>query len=87
MHNIIFTFIVYKTYLSFSILVQILGVQNISLSCERVSSFPLPSSLVSFSSSVVAAIQAKDVTHIWELGGGTHLVKLLDVPITAETIR
>uniref|UniRef100_H2YY77 Cytoplasmic dynein 2 light intermediate chain 1 n=1 Tax=Ciona savignyi TaxID=51511 RepID=H2YY77_CIOSA len=25
--------------------------------------------------------------HIWELGGGTHLSKLLDVPLTADTLR
>ena len=44
------------------------------------------SSLLSLSLSRVV-FQAKDVTHIWELGGGTHLAKLLDVPICAETIR
>ncbi|XP_064387281.1 cytoplasmic dynein 2 light intermediate chain 1-like isoform X2 [Halichondria panicea] len=29
---------------------------------------------------------AKDVTHIWELGGGAILAKLVDIPITVETI-
>jgi dynein light intermediate chain 2 len=29
---------------------------------------------------------AKDVTHLWELGGGTMLSKLISVPITPETI-
>ncbi|XP_070576564.1 cytoplasmic dynein 2 light intermediate chain 1-like [Ptychodera flava] len=29
---------------------------------------------------------AKDVGHIWELGGGTFLSKLIDVPIKVETI-
>ena len=31
--------------------------------------------------------QAKDVTHIWELGGGTFLSKLAEVPITQDSIR
>ena len=30
--------------------------------------------------------QAKDIAHIWELGGGTFLSKLVSVPITATTI-
>ncbi|XP_077997776.1 cytoplasmic dynein 2 light intermediate chain 1-like isoform X2 [Glandiceps talaboti] len=30
---------------------------------------------------------AKDVGHIWELGGGTFLSKLVDVPINVETIE
>ncbi|CAH1792548.1 unnamed protein product [Owenia fusiformis] len=30
---------------------------------------------------------AKDVGHIWELGGGTWLSKLLDVPINEENIK
>lgn len=29
---------------------------------------------------------AKDVTHLWELGGGTFLSKLVEVPITRENI-
>lgn len=29
----------------------------------------------------------KDIGHIWELGGGTFLSKLNEVPLTAETIR
>ena len=32
-------------------------------------------------------LQAKDVTHLWELGGGTFLSKLVEVSITADTIR
>ena len=31
--------------------------------------------------------QAKDIAHIWELGGGTFLSKLVSVPITAANIR
>jgi len=31
-------------------------------------------------------LQAKDVTHLWELGGGTFLSKLVEVSITADTI-
>lgn len=31
--------------------------------------------------------QAKDVTHLWELGGGTSLSMLADVPITTQSIR
>ena len=31
--------------------------------------------------------QAKEVTHLWELGGGTSLSMLADVPITAHSIR
>ena len=27
------------------------------------------------------------MTHIWELGGGAILAKLVDIPITVETIR
>ena len=30
---------------------------------------------------------AKDVTHLWELGGGTSLAKLIEIPITAECLR
>jgi hypothetical protein len=30
--------------------------------------------------------QAKDVTHLWELGGGTSLCDLVDVPINAQSI-
>jgi len=26
-------------------------------------------------------LQAKDVGHIWELGGGTWLSKLMDIPL------
>jgi dynein light intermediate chain 2 len=29
---------------------------------------------------------AKDVTHLWELGGGTSLCDLVDVPINAQSI-
>ena len=31
--------------------------------------------------------QAKDIGHIWELGGGTFLSKLIDIPINVETIK
>lgn len=30
---------------------------------------------------------AKDIGHIWELGGGTFLSKLIDIPINVETIK
>ncbi|XP_031552377.1 cytoplasmic dynein 2 light intermediate chain 1-like [Actinia tenebrosa] len=30
---------------------------------------------------------AKDVGHIWELGGGTFLSKLIDIPISQQSIR
>ena len=30
---------------------------------------------------------AKDVTHLWELGGGTSLAKLIEIPITTECLR
>lgn len=36
---------------------------------------------------VLCRLQAKDVTHIWELGGGTLLSKLVDVPITVDNLR
>lgn len=29
----------------------------------------------------------KLTSHLWELGGGTNLIKLLDVPITAQTLK
>eukprot|EP00731_Ephydatia_muelleri_P018449 Em0011g489a len=29
----------------------------------------------------------KDVTHMWELGGGTSLSKLIEIPITAASIE
>ena len=32
-------------------------------------------------------LQAKDVGHIWELGGGTWLSKLIDIPVDPETIK
>lgn len=31
--------------------------------------------------------KAKDVGHIWELGGGTFLSKLIDIPISQKSIR
>jgi dynein light intermediate chain 2 len=31
-------------------------------------------------------LQAKDVGHIWELGGGTWLSKLIDIPINEDSI-
>ena len=31
--------------------------------------------------------QAKDVGHIWELGGGTWLSKLMEVPLNPDTIQ
>ena len=31
--------------------------------------------------------QAKDIAHIWELGGGTFLSKLVTIPITATNLR
>ena len=30
---------------------------------------------------------AKDVTHLWELGGGTSLAKLIEIPINTECLR
>ena len=30
---------------------------------------------------------AKDVSHLWELGGGISLAKLIEIPITAECLR
>jgi len=33
------------------------------------------------------ANMAKDITHLWELGGGTSLAKLIEIPITAECLR
>ena len=32
-------------------------------------------------------LQGKDVGHIWELGGGTFLSKLIEIPLTSATIR
>lgn len=32
-------------------------------------------------------MQAKDIAHIWELGGGTFLSKLVSIPITAPNLR
>lgn len=34
-----------------------------------------------------AVNQTKEVTHIWELGGGTFLAPLVDLPITCDTIE
>ena len=31
--------------------------------------------------------QGKDIGHIWELGGGTFLSKLIEIPLTSVTIR
>lgn len=31
--------------------------------------------------------QGKDIGHIWELGGGTFLSKLIEIPLTSATIR
>ena len=33
------------------------------------------------------ANMAKDITHLWELGGGTLLAKLIEIPITAECLK
>lgn len=41
----------------------------------------------SFVSELDVLVQAKSVAHIWELGGGTSLAKLLDSPINESTIR
>ena len=30
---------------------------------------------------------AKDVSHLWELGGGISLAKLIEIPITTECLR
>lgn len=32
-------------------------------------------------------VQGKDIVHLWELGGGTHLAKLVDTTVTAATIK
>ena len=37
--------------------------------------------------SISSLLQAKNVAHLWELGGGTFLSKLIEVPITTESIR
>ena len=31
--------------------------------------------------------QMKDICHIWELGGGTSLSKMVQIPITLENIE
>jgi hypothetical protein len=33
------------------------------------------------------AVQAKDLAHIWELGGGTWLSKLVDIPLQPESLQ
>ena len=32
-------------------------------------------------------MQAKDIAHIWELGGGTALKDLIDMPISVFTVK
>ncbi|KAI9159195.1 hypothetical protein H9P43_008532 [Blastocladiella emersonii ATCC 22665] len=34
-----------------------------------------------------ATTNVKDVSHIWDLGGGTHMTKLLQVPLTAGNVH
>ncbi len=36
---------------------------------------------------IYSLFKAKDVCHIWELGGGTSLLQLIDIPLTQHTIR
>mgnify|MGYP000491203569 CR=1 FL=1 len=31
-------------------------------------------------------LQAKDIGHLWELGGGTWLSKLMDIPLNPDTL-
>ena len=34
-----------------------------------------------------SVFQPKDIVHLWELGGGTSLSELVQIPITADNVR
>ena len=42
---------------------------------------PLETALVD-----ILYFQAKDIGHIWELGGGTWLSKLMDIPLNPDNL-
>lgn len=35
---------------------------------------------------LLLSIQAKDIGHLWELGGGTWLSKLMDIPLNSDNL-